>query len=115
MTLDHAAQNSPCPFSLSDILKGNKVALLRLVNQIRPAKTYAVVEIAHGMGHRVLFTPPYHPELQPIEIVWGALKNSLTKNRSWNSMSELISVIESTKANLPSTVWAGARRKVEAY
>ncbi|OQR83076.1 hypothetical protein ACHHYP_15120 [Achlya hypogyna] len=32
---------------------------------------YATVAIARVFGHQVLFTPPYYPELQPIEIIWA--------------------------------------------
>ena len=28
----------------------------------------------------MLRTPPYHPELQPIEICWGVLKNEVGRN-----------------------------------
>jgi hypothetical protein len=27
--------------------------------------------IAQQHGHFLYYTPPYHPELQPIEVVWG--------------------------------------------
>jgi transposase len=28
----------------------------------------------------VLRTPPYHPELQPIETCWGVVKNNIAKH-----------------------------------
>ena len=28
-----------------------------------------------SFGHKVLWTPPYCPELQPIELFWAARKN----------------------------------------
>ena len=31
-------------------------------------------------GHKILRTPPYHPELQPIEICWGVVKNHVARN-----------------------------------
>ena len=30
--------------------------------------------------HQLLFTPPYHPELQPIERVWCCVKNEIARN-----------------------------------
>ena len=30
--------------------------------------------------HVLYFTPPYHPELQPIERVWCAVKNEIARN-----------------------------------
>ena len=32
------------------------------------------------MGHSILRTPQYHPELQPIEMCWGVVKNYMAKN-----------------------------------
>ena len=30
-------------------------------------------------GHKILWTPPYCPELQPIELFWAAGKNHVAK------------------------------------
>ncbi len=43
-------------------------------------------------GHRVIRTPPYHPELQPIEICWGVVKNHIARHCDFtmnNLMSQL--------------------------
>ena len=40
----------------------------------------AVLErIAEAFGHRIIFLPPYSPELNPIEHYWAALKKRLQK------------------------------------
>ena len=36
--------------------------------------------MAKQAGHEVVRTPPYHPELQPIEICWGIVKNEVGRN-----------------------------------
>ncbi|OQR86789.1 hypothetical protein ACHHYP_20449 [Achlya hypogyna] len=46
-----------------------KAELLELTRYHLKPPNYACVEIAKNWGHRVLYTPPYHPELQPIEII----------------------------------------------
>ncbi|OQR85648.1 hypothetical protein ACHHYP_11603 [Achlya hypogyna] len=33
-----------------------------------------VVSLAHERGHEVVYTPPYHSDLQPIEMVWAYTK-----------------------------------------
>ena len=43
--------------------------------KIPRATHHAVDEIAAKSGHEVLRTPPYHPELQPIETCWAVVKN----------------------------------------
>jgi len=40
---------------------------------VRPATVIA----AENLGHRVIFTPPYHSDLQPIELLWATLKGEV--------------------------------------
>ena len=57
-----------------------KVELVEILKKIAPEPTYAIDVIARQKGHDVIRTPPYHPELQPIEICWGVLKNEVARN-----------------------------------
>ena len=57
-----------------------KVELVEMLKKIAPEPTYEVDVIARKLGHEVMRTPPYHPELQPIEICWGILKNEIARN-----------------------------------
>jgi transposase len=44
---------------------------------------FACVEIVKEFGHEILYTPPYHCELQLIETVWGIGKNRVaTQSRA---------------------------------
>ncbi len=63
--------NIPLP---EDYLRAEMVELL---NKIAPVPTYAIDEMAEKHGHQVLRTPPYHPELQPIETFWAVVKNTV--------------------------------------
>ncbi len=51
-----------------------KSGLIEVLVKIAPEPVYAVDEIAAAQGHKVLRTPPYHPELQPIETCWCSEK-----------------------------------------
>ncbi len=57
-----------------------KPELVELLIKLAPEPIYAVDEIANSFGHKVLRTPPYHPELQPIETCWGVVKNYVARN-----------------------------------
>ena len=57
-----------------------KAELVEILNKIAPEPTYVIDEIAREHGHEVIRTPPYHPELQPIEICWGVVKNEVGRN-----------------------------------
>jgi transposase len=64
----------PCE---KDCLKAELVAVLQ---KIAPSPIYEVDVIAGKHGHEIVRTPPYHPELQPIEVCWGVVKNHIARN-----------------------------------
>jgi transposase len=57
-----------------------KVELIDILRKIAPEPTYGLDVIARQHGHKVIRTPPYHPELQPIETCWGILKNEVARH-----------------------------------
>jgi transposase len=57
-----------------------KAELVLALNKLSPSPIYEIDEIAKKPGHEILRTPPYHPELQPIEICWGIVKNHIARN-----------------------------------
>jgi transposase len=65
-----------------------KKQLLALAETQRQSPLYTAVEIARTCRHEVIYTPPYHPELQPIELAWAMVKNWIAKNPAL-SMEEL--------------------------
>lgn len=65
-----------------------KAELIEVLNKLAPEPTYVIDEMAREMGHEVVRTPPYHPELQPIEICWGVVKNEVARNCKF-TMKEL--------------------------
>ncbi len=76
-----------------------KVELVEILNKIAPEPTYVIDEIAQRHGHRIIRTPPYHPELQPIEICWGVLKNEVARNCNF-TMANLEKQLENAFSNV---------------
>ena len=60
-----------------DMLKSE---LLELCTRLAPAPEFKLDQIAEQNGISILRTPPYHPELQPIETCWAVLKNHMADN-----------------------------------
>jgi transposase len=60
-----------------DMLRAELYALCKL---FEPKPDYKIDKIAQAAGHSVLRTPQYHPELQPIEMCWGIMKNYMAKH-----------------------------------
>lgn len=87
---EHSAPTSGCSKSkIQQWLELNKVycspdclraELVEVLNKLAPEPTYMIDEMARQQGHEVVRTPPYHPELQPIEKCWGVLKNEIARH-----------------------------------
>ncbi len=60
-----------------DMLKSE---LLELCTRLAPTPEYKLDRLAAEHGISILRTPPYHPELQPIETCWAVVKNDMADN-----------------------------------
>jgi len=92
-----------------DCLKAEMVEILK---KIAPAPIYIIDEIAEEYGHEVIRTPPYHPELQPIEICWGVVKNDMARNCDF-TMNNLTLQLEKSLSRVTATTCAGIIEKVK--
>jgi hypothetical protein len=52
-----------------------KAELVAVCRQLCPKPEYELDRLAQAEGHQLLRTPPYHPELQPIEECWAVSKH----------------------------------------
>jgi len=60
-----------------------KPQLLSKVREIKPKYTsYFVDNMAKDAGHTVLRLPPYHCELNPIELAWAMVKTYVKQNNT---------------------------------
>jgi transposase len=71
-----------------------KPELVEILKKLATEPLYAIDEIARSHGHEVIRTPPYHPELQPIETCWGVVKNHVARNCNF-TMNNLIEQLDS--------------------
>ena len=69
-------------WELYDIIKASKVS-----------PKYAVDEMVKAAGHEVVRLPPYHSELNPIELAWSQVKRYIKEN---NTLFTLTAVKELT-------------------
>jgi len=65
-----------------------KPELLELCVRLAPIPEYRLDKLAKEHDISILRTPPYHPELQPIETCWAVVKNYMANNCDF-SMSGL--------------------------
>jgi transposase len=88
-----------------------KAEMIDVLYKIAPPPTYIIDEIAAEHGHEILRTPPYHPELQPIETCWGVVKNQVARNCDF-TMANLIVQLENAFNNITTKTCSGLVKKV---
>ncbi len=59
-----------------------KVGDVVVMDNLSAHKASCVVEVIKKAGANVLFTPPYHPEFNPIEKTWAKLKDALRRRNT---------------------------------
>ena len=69
--------------------------LFALAKVNKPEPQYIIDDIAKEKGHIILRLPPYHPDLNPIELVWAQLKKIVSSRNFTNKLND---VLEMTKA-----------------
>ena len=75
-----------------------RTELLVLANTHKQSKeTYEIDELARAKGHKVVRLPPYYCQFNPIELIWGQVKEEVKKKNS-NEKQHLKRVEELTRA-----------------
>jgi transposase len=117
----HSAPTAPCKKAcIASWLSKNRIPvrddclkaeLVEMLEKLAPAPTYALDELAADQGHEILRTPPYHPELQPIETCWAVVKNQSART-SKRTMAQLLEQLEDAFASVTEETCSGLIKKV---
>ena len=71
-----------------------KPELYALIKVNKPEKEYVVDRLLKKHGHLVLRLPPYHCDLNPIEDIWGIIKNFCARNNTTFKLDDMRVLIE---------------------
>ena len=88
-----------------------KAELVEILDKLAPAPTYALDELATEQGHEIIRTPPYHPELQPIETCWAVVKNQVARNGKF-TMAHLLEQLDDAFESVTEETCSGLIKKV---
>jgi transposase len=67
-----------------------KVQLYEIIKAYKPKyKIFLVDEIMADNGHMVLRLPPYHPDLNPIELIWVDVKQWVGANNTTSRTNDV--------------------------
>jgi transposase len=89
-----------------------KAEMIEILTKMAPAPTYALDESAAAHGHDILRTPPYHPELQPIETCWAVAKNQIARKSKF-TMAQLLEQLDDAFDKVTAKTCAGLIKKVQ--
>lgn len=97
-----------------------KPALYDLCRQHAPPPRYVIDDLAATFECEILRTPQYHPELQPIEHVWGIVKSDIastqTGHYTMTSLQErLVTAFRKVTPETCQSIFAHVRKEEERY
>jgi len=83
-----------------------RAVLKKRADENRPSPRYLVQDLAARFDVSVLISPVAHPELNPIEMVWGTVKMALKRANTSFSLATLRSMAEVEFVKITAMVWA---------
>lgn len=79
-----------------------EIARLRKIEYVK----YAVDETAKDYGVKVLRLPPYHCELNPIELIWAQVKGEVARNNKTFKLNEMKELLTQAILHVTPEKWA---------
>lgn len=68
-------------------------------------KMYYIDSILAEHNHSVLRLPPYHPDLNPIEMIWAVLKNYVASKNTTFNLNHCIELVKEKMSQITSEEW----------
>ena len=76
------------------------------------SKTYEVDTMLTENGHHVVRLPPYHCELNPIELIWGDMKGYISRQNNTFKVNDVKHLIDESFAQIDGKKWKNACKHV---
>lgn len=89
-----------------------KHELLQLVARHKNKEQYEIDETARKNGHDILRLPPYHCNLNPIELIWAQIKTEIRKHNSNSNqtLKRIQEITETAISNVSIEDWRNCMR-----
>ena len=87
-------------------VRDDLVELVKTNCEIRPD----IEAVARARGHEVLWLPPYHPDLNPIERMWGVVKNNARRTFTMKRADDdaFLARLDQAFSACTAAVWRGS-------
>lgn len=83
-----------------------KAEIYELILTLKPQhRSYKIDHLLQQHGHDVLRLPPYHPELNPIELIWATVKNWVAENNVTFKMEDVMKITDEKFSSISAEEW----------
>lgn len=79
--------------------------LLEIVNRIKSKYDKSVDELVKSHNRTILRLPPYHCELNPIELAWSSVKHHVKMNNTTYKLSDVKKLLMEGIERVDDTTW----------
>lgn len=93
-------------------LEMTKWELLMVVKHIPVDNNYVVDKMAKDSGRKVVRLPPYHCELNPIELIWAQVKGHVARNNTTFNIKHVRNLFQDAIQNVSANDWKNAIQHV---
>lgn len=105
-------QNKNIPFD-EKMLKPQLYSLIKM-NKPRH-KSYRIDQIFSNAGHSVVRLPPYHPDLNPIELVWADMKAYVAERNVHFTLTEVMKLTDDFFKQFSVEKWGSKCEKAKRF
>lgn len=89
-----------------------KIELYDIVRQNKTSPQHQIDDLIRSAGHEVLRLPPYHPDLNPIENIWGIVKSRVSGRNTTFKLDDVKKIAEEEFAKITVEEWKKTCDKV---
>lgn len=89
-----------------------KVELLELVRPLRQKREYVLDNLAQDAGHEVIRLPPYHCDLNPIEMIWAHMKAYVRQRNTSGRLEDVERLLRKSQDVIDEDLWRNCCRHV---
>ena len=79
-----------------------------MIKAHKPQPIYKIDSIIREHGHEILHLPPYHCELNPIELIWSQIKGYVARQNNAFKLKPVVKLVENAIAQISTFDWKRA-------
>ena len=89
-----------------------KPQLYDIIQLHKPPPIYKIDQLIRTHGHEILRLPPYHCDLNPIELIWGDVKGIVGRENSSFKLKDVEKLVNEALDGITQVKWEKCVRKV---